>query len=127
MRRVFRKLRSWWRLRRCSQAMRKAHQWSEESERLSRRIEKSIKRLKKLRTLFEVTADDTLEDVEEALRLQRKHEHALEGLREENTVMSQITIPFLTAAHKSVLERVEAETAIQIRKKVTNTPFRQEE
>lgn len=91
----------------------------DELNRLSREeFDRRMRKLDALRRRFTLTAASTLEDLEEAEVLQRQSEQVVEALRNENDVLGKVAIPTLTAMHKLILERVDAETALQIGRRV---------
>lgn len=73
------------------------------------------KRSKELNALSEKTQAD-LTDVR---RIHRRYEAALEEVREKNHVLEQ-TIQALVASHKLLVERWDAETAIEVRRRVAS-------
>jgi len=69
----------------------------------------------------------TIEDeLKKAKALNVKYETALDALRNENKVMSEVTIPALTASCQLGLERWRAETAIQVRRQVAASNINKE-
>ncbi len=127
MKRFWNWIRSWRAMLRHSRAVSLAAEWVRRSDAVAKRLERNLKRLRRLKAQFDLTAEAAMEDIEAATNLQRQQEHVVDGLREENDVMSKIIIPQLTAAHKLVLERWDADTAIQTRLRMANRPFIQEE
>ena len=56
-------------------------------------------------------------DVENARKVHARYEHALDEVREQNKVL-ETTIQTLVASHKLLMERADAECAIEVRKRV---------
>jgi hypothetical protein len=67
-----------------------------------------------------VTADlaYVMRQLGELQKAQKQYENQMEALRSQAKIAEEVTIPSLVAAHKLVLERVDADTAIQIKKQV---------
>jgi len=127
MRQFFKRLRSWWLLRRHSAAMRQVIKWVDRSHEVGSRLERQRKKLLGLKTQFDLISQSIMEDIETTEFLQREHEHTLEALQEENKVMRDVTIPQLIAAHQLLLERWDAETAVHVRRRVLSNRSNAEE
>ncbi len=125
IRRFLKWLRSRLALRRLSAAMREAAEWETGAARLDRVLEKRRKNLEAVRSRFDAVWAKALEDLEATEALQRQYEHAVEALRNENGVLSKVLVPSLTAAHKLILGRLDADVAIQVRRQVLVAPEEQ--
>jgi len=55
--------------------------------------------------------------IEEAKQVHRQYEFALEEVREKNHVLEQ-TVQTLVASHKLLMERVDADVAVEVRRRV---------
>ena len=129
LRKLIRRLRSRLALRRLTAAQRLAYNWTCDSEALQRRLDSRRKRLeafervlkqslsKKISSLKGQT-DGLAVELGEALRLQKHQEEVVAALRSENQVLTEITVPTLTAAHQLLLQRYRAESEIQVRRQV---------
>ena len=82
---------------------------SESSRRLERRASELESAIALVRT-----------EIEDARRVQRRYEFALEEVREQNNVL-ELTIQTLTASHTRLIERYDAETAVSVRARVAAT------
>lgn len=109
-------------LRRLTGARRLAAQWIAECNEVQDRLNKTQRRLRSLQRQFESVSRTMVEDLEQAAAVSSRNEAALEALRQENQVLSDVLVPSLTAAHKLLLQRYEAETAIQVRRQVAAGP-----
>ena len=143
MRRILKWLRSRLALRRMSYAMRTAAEYQVRSDRWDRVLENRRKKLAVTRTQFdeawmkssaelgEVRArfdavwESASSELEEAESLQKQSEHAIESLRNENGVLEKVLVPTLTAAHKLILGRIDADVAVQVRRQVLVAPEEQ--
>jgi chromosome segregation ATPase len=85
--------------------------------RLESERDESDLRLKQRAAELSALSERIQRDVEEARGVHRRLEYALEEIREQNRVL-ETTINTLVASHKLVLERVDADTAIQVRSRV---------
>ena len=74
--------------------------------------------MESLRRQLDMVSDAMREDLEVAETIQRQQEAVVESLRQENEVLSKVLVPTLTAAHQLLLQRYDAETAIQVRLRV---------
>jgi len=95
-----------------------AREWEKSAKQLLAALEKKEEAL----TTKSVAIKELIATIEDELRkakaLNVKYETALDALRNENKVMSEVTIPALTASCQLGLERWRAETAIQVRRQV---------
>jgi len=101
-----------------SVAQRFAKEWEKEAKELLAILEKKetilLARSVAIKELIETIEDE----LKKAKALNVKYETALDALRNENKVMSEVTIPALTASCQLGLERWRAEAAIQVRRQV---------
>ena len=114
-------------LRRQSAAQKMAKEWQKEASRLLGLLKEEKRQLEKIMMRFEnrvALATTAIENIEEQVT---KHDKALDALRNENEVMSDVTIPALTAACKLGQERWDAEAAIQVRRQVAALPSSKDE
>ncbi len=114
--RIWNKLRLRVLLRKQSAAQKMADDWQREADKLLIALGKKEKLLRKTITKFESQVSVIEVDIEHVEEQVIKHEKVLEALRSENDVMSNITIPALTAACKLGVERWDAETASWVRR-----------
>ena len=61
-------------------------------------------------------------ELEQLDKRRRQYEDEVEALRAQVRVAETVTIPGLVAANKLILERVDADTAVQVRRQVAQTP-----
>ena len=85
--------------------------------RLESEREDSDVRLKQRASELNTLVEKIRREVDDARAVHRRLESALEEIREQNRVLES-TIQTLVASHKLVLERVDADTAIQVRSRV---------
>lgn len=85
-------------------------QLNKEREALAKRVAADERRL---RTIGETLA----EDLEDAKMVQRRYEEELEAVRQENRILNDVIIPTLVAQHKVVLERLDADVAVEVRRR----------
>ncbi len=111
----------WLGLVRVPDALREASRWERESSRLLARLARDGEALGRLAGQVRSAVDEAASRVAEAERLQRLHETALEQLRAENRVL-ETTVQALVAQHRLMLERIDAETAIEVRRQVAAIP-----
>ena len=88
--------------------------------RLESEREDSDVRLKQRASELNTLAEKIRKEVDDAGAVHRRLESALEEIREQNRVLES-TIQTLVASHKLVLERVDADTAIQVRSRVASS------
>lgn len=60
-------------------------------------------------------------ELEEVGRRQKRHEAEMDSLRSRIRVAEDVTIPVLVAANKLALERYDADTAVQIKRQVSQS------
>ena len=85
--------------------------------RLELMVDESTSRLERRAKELDALQHKIGMDVEDARRIHRRLEAALEEVREQNRVHEK-TIQTLVASHELLLSRYDAETAIQVRMKV---------
>ena len=61
--------------------------------------------------------ESVLKEVDDAKRINRRYEFALEEIREQNKVLEK-TIQTLVASHELLIARYDAETSIAVRTRV---------
>jgi hypothetical protein len=104
-----------------------AEEWERDSSALSARLERDQERLDAMLSRVQKLADRVGRDLREADRLAQVHSTAMEAIRNENRILAETIIPSLVAGHELVLQRVQADTAIQVRKQVALQPVREED
>ena len=114
-------------LRRQSAAQKMADEWQVVAAKLLASLEKRKTQLQKTITQFDNQAAVIATDIEHIEEQAAKYEKALDALRNENEVMSDVTIPALTAACKLGQERWDAESAMQVRRQVAALPSSKDE
>lgn len=121
-----RRLLSWLRLRRLTAARQIAYDWERRALDCFDCLHKHAKKLERLRRKFELLSDSIREDLDMAVAIQSQQANVVESLRQENEVLSKVLVPSLTAAHQLLLQRYDAETAIQVRLRVAATTDQRE-
>lgn len=110
---MFKRFLSRWQRRR---AIRKAAQ---ETERhltvLENMVEQSLDTIGIVSNELE-TLRSTVRDLQED---QRRYRQENEALRSELTVIKEVTVPGLVSANNLILQRVEADIAVQVKRQVT--------
>lgn len=79
-------------------------------------------RMTTLRERMEGRLDQLFDQVDVSKRTIESQNSTIDGLRQELQVANDVTIPALVASNRLVLERIEADTAIQIRTRVASAP-----
>lgn len=124
-----------------SAALDRAKDWERESRGLLSRMKllredagRQEERLVALRTSLTELLDDVkgvLTRIEilagQSDALERQHQTALDAIRDELQVATESTIPVLVAANQLHLERLRAETAVQVMRQVAVTGNNKEE
>lgn len=113
-----RRMISWWRARRLGAARRAAADWERRALDCLKRMRKDGRQLVAVKRQLDMVSDSIREDLDAAAEIQRQQEAVVESLKQENEVLSRVLVPSLTAAHRLLLERYDAETAIQVRLRV---------
>jgi hypothetical protein len=133
---IFKRIVSWWKLRRLKGAVRMAADWECWATELSRRLGRDMqellnvrqqleeeqqqceRKLQLLRRRLDSIVATTVEDLNEATSLQEQQKTVVEALQQENQVMSEATIPMLVASNRLAVERWNAQVAAQVRQQV---------
>lgn len=84
-------------------------------------------RLERIQRAFDVEMSRATLSVENANRLNKMLEEALESARTELSTLHEMTVPCLVASHQLVLKRTEADIAVQAARSVLATPSRESE
>ena len=100
--------------------------WQVEASKLLVSLEKASSKLQAISAKFENESDAAIRVITSMERQIKKHDKVLDALRNENEVLTNITVPALTAACKLGLERWDAETAIQVRRQASMLPVKEE-
>lgn len=111
-----------WKFRSLSAAQRKALEWLWLSEALTAKMDRHRRLLAAERDRVRDLYDSVAADVEEYEALQKQQQNVVESLQNELKILSDVVVPFLTQQHRAMLERVEAEIAVQVRRQVAATP-----
>lgn len=112
------RLLSWLRFYRSTAAIRAARSWQAESLHLLSRLAKRQKSLTQLERRLEDLRSKLDADLLRATELEENHKIVVDSLRAENDVLARSTIPTLVASHKLLLQRIDAETALEVRRAV---------
>lgn len=123
---MFVQMRSWLNMRRLTAAQRMAAEWECRAESLARRVDRQWKKLRVAKRLSDSQWESLEETMEGFDELKRRYATVIEALREENTVLSKVSVPTLVAQNKLVLERCNADMAAQVRRRVAATVGREE-
>ena len=67
-----------------------------------------------------------LAELQQAIDLQKQQAEAVEALRSENKILSDVEVPFLTAANQLALERIRADIELQVRRQVAASVSKEE-
>lgn len=105
-----------WKMRHLSVARRLAAEWELRANEAQNKLRRDRKRLVALQRQLQVISDTIVEDLDQAESVNNSQEAVVNALKEENQVMTKVLVPSLTAAHRLVLERYDAEIAIQARR-----------
>jgi chromosome segregation ATPase len=119
-------------VRRPSASHRLAADWEGRSRRLLSDLKSKRRRLtrmlykcevlgKRLDALYESIStlrDEINARLETAETLERHHQTAIEALRAENQVLNEVTVPTLVNQHKLIMQRCDADLAVQTRRQV---------
>lgn len=115
---MFERLKSWLLFRRARTAKGDAARWLKEASRLSSALERKQGELRSVRRLFNDTYDEAEQMTEQARSLIDKYEPTMEALRQKAEVLENVLMPELVAAHRLALERMNADAALEIRRRV---------
>jgi hypothetical protein len=111
-------------LSRMAKAERTVAMWQARGERLAQKIEGRLRRLRALEKRLAVLCKSVVEDGEEAAVIQERSTQAMEALRAERDILA-LTIKGMTRSHQLLLERMEADIAVNVRRRVAYTPGQQ--
>ena len=75
-----------------------------------------------LRAQTDLIGRSLVEDLEEACLVEADQAKVVEALQSELEVLRNVTVPELTAAHHLILQRYDAETAIEVRRQMAQRP-----
>lgn len=99
-------------------AERVALKLSQRLQALVKRLDKRQREMKALQTRFSFLAKSAEEDTQNARDTATQYSEAIEALRSENQILRDVTVPTLVAQHKLILQRIDAETAIEVQRLV---------
>ena len=74
-------------------------------------------RLERKAKLLNAAIEKVTTEIEDAHRIHRRYEFALEDLREQNAVLEK-TIQTLVASHELLISQIDAQTSIAVRARV---------
>ena len=95
-----------------------ASAWDAKSKRTLAKMEKQYARLEAELKRVQNIADETTVLLADATKLQREHETAIAALQAENAVMEKSTIPALVQSNKLILETLDADTAVAVKRRL---------
>ena len=101
-----------------SAAQQLADQWEKSAGKLVKELDVHREELSLLQVKLVGLSKRLEVDLEQAATIQRQHQTAIDALRSENQVLSEATVPALVASNRLLLQRYDAETAIEVRKMV---------
>lgn len=101
-----------------SAAMRLASKWECDSKEVLIRLVERRAELDELRAKLQSLSNRLEDDLRKAEQVEEQHRTAVEALRSENRILADVTVPTLVAQHKLILQGIESETAIQVRRQV---------
>jgi len=123
--RIFKWIKSWF----VTQSLIASELVTEDAEKrinkISRRLSKHIKALRAQRKILDSINSSVVEDLEEADKALKQSEDALSAQRSELKILREVTLPTLTEQHKLILQRCEADIAVQVRRQVAVSPDRE--
>lgn len=94
-----------------------ANDWVHTAELCRGRLDKHLKRLASVRKTLDQIAEEYQQDVENARDLLDKYQPTMDAIRSRVEVLEDTLVPELVSAHRLCLERMEAEIAVQVKKK----------
>jgi len=101
--------------------VRKANRIAEKTQQklaaASKRLDKQKKLLLSVKKQLEFLIKSVEEDLDEASEAVQGGEFAVKALQEQVDIYKDITVPELVAAHRLVLERTDAQTAIAVKER----------
>lgn len=104
--------------RRIVSAEKKMQKLCRQSKKNNRRLKKNENKLRSIKNLLISIGDSVSDDIEEAKNLNEQYEKSLTAARSELEILKEITIPTMVASHKLLLEQYDAQTAVEVRKKL---------
>ena len=108
------------RIKAVSNRLEKAQQLAKDCQRDARDIRRDMDRLGQSQQTLRQELDNVREEVGHLQELHSRHNSELEGLRSQLKVAEEVTIPELVAAHRLVLERIDADIASQVGRRVSS-------
>lgn len=120
------RLRSWLALRRLSTADRMAADWLRKSNASNKRLAVYQVEAESLHREVTGLVASHLAELQQAIDLQKQQAEAVEALRSENKILSDVEVPFLTAANQLALERIRADIELQVRRQVAASVSKEE-
>jgi len=125
MKRILAWIRYKWKVYSFSTTRRLIAKWEYLSDSYMTRLAVKEKRFELLFRTHEQLKTETEVELENVRRINEQAQTAMEALRNENEVLSEIIIPNLTAACQLGLERWKADTAVQARRQVGSPSTRE--
>ena len=92
---------------------------------VSRRITKRERHFLSIAKAWDVEKLEMQRELNEAKNTERSYEEEIERLRSSLQVCEDITIPALTASHRLILERLDADLAVEVRRKIQHVEVRE--
>lgn len=114
--------RSWRTCRQLLDAERMARDWERRSIQIRKLLKQDIDRLTVLRLEIRSLTDESLAHVQMAETIEEKHQSVVETLRSQIRILTETEVPGVLAAHRRLVQMLEAETAIQVRRQVAQMP-----
>jgi len=114
MRRVLNWIRSWFAT---ASVVRQLSGQKDLLDRLELAADESTSRIERRATELNAAFERVTAEIEDAKRVHRRYEFALEDIREQNAVLER-TIQTLVASHELLIARYDAEVSIATRAKV---------
>ncbi len=113
---MLRRFASWLRLMRLTRARRMADDWRGNADAVSRRMSRDGRRLESMMRKFDDLSATIKDDLDDADALHKSQASVVEALQTENRLLAEVQVPQLVAMHQLVLKRLDAETAMQVRR-----------
>jgi len=114
MRRVLNWIRSWFAT---ASVVRQLSGQKDQLDRLELAADESTSRIEKRAAELQTAINNVTIEIEDAKRVHRRYEFALEDLREQNSVLEK-TIQTLVASHELLISQIDAQTSIAVRARV---------
>ncbi len=121
MRRFIEWCRSWIALRKMVKGNRLVRRLETRARQTRKALQKRRRQLESAQNRFISISESTMEDVDLAIAEQHSFEEKIDQMRVERDVLRDVLVPSLTGAHKLILARLDAETAIAVRRQVAAT------